>query len=97
MTADQSPASGTVNSSVSKGITGLTPNSTYHYRVVGVNATGTSNGSDQSFATLAALPVATTDAATNITETTVTLNGSVDAQNASTCCEILVWDCIGNV
>ncbi len=49
--ADQSPFAGSEGVSVSKMITGLSPNTSYHYRVVGVNAAGTVAGSDQIFAT----------------------------------------------
>ena len=34
VTADQSPVTGNSDTAVSKAITGLTPNTTYHYRVV---------------------------------------------------------------
>jgi hypothetical protein len=34
---------------VSAGLSGLTPGATYHYRLVAVNATGTTAGSDQTF------------------------------------------------
>lgn len=49
--ADQSPLAGAEGVSVSKMITGLSPNTSYHYRVVGVNAAGTVAGSDQIFTT----------------------------------------------
>ena len=84
VTAAESPATGTSNTAVSKAISGLIPNSTYHFRVVGVNATGTTNGSDQTFGTAAAAPTATTNAASSITDVSVTLNGTVNANNAST-------------
>lgn len=51
VTADQSPATGNSNTPVSKAIAGLTPNTTYHYRVVGVNSAGTTNGNDLTFTT----------------------------------------------
>lgn len=51
VTADQSPVTGNGNTSVSKTISGLTPNTTYHYRVVGANSGGTTNGGDQTFTT----------------------------------------------
>jgi phosphodiesterase/alkaline phosphatase D-like protein len=41
VTADQSPVTGSTATAVSKAITGLTPNTAYHYRVVGQNANGT--------------------------------------------------------
>ena len=54
VTADQSPLTGSSATSVSKAITGLSASVTYHFRVKGVNAGGTTNGDDQSFATAAA-------------------------------------------
>jgi hypothetical protein len=45
--------SGTTNISVSKAITALLPNTTYHYRVVAVNGAGKTYGPDQTFKTLA--------------------------------------------
>lgn len=41
------------SSSVSAGLTGLTPNTTYHFRVRAVNNSGTTNGNDLTFTTLA--------------------------------------------
>jgi phosphodiesterase/alkaline phosphatase D-like protein len=84
VTADQSPVTGTTDTAVSKGITGLTGGQTYHYRVVGTNGSGTSNGADMTFTTTVSAPTATTDAATNVGGTTATFNGTVNANNAST-------------
>jgi hypothetical protein len=56
VTADQSPVTGSSNTSVSKGITGLIPNTTYNYRAVGVNSAGTTDGSTYTFKTLTVLP-----------------------------------------
>jgi LPXTG-site transpeptidase (sortase) family protein len=42
---------GTANTNVSAAITGLTPNTTYHYRASGTNANGTTDGADQTFTT----------------------------------------------
>ncbi|KAA3662913.1 MAG: choice-of-anchor D domain-containing protein, partial [Chloroflexi bacterium] len=50
-TAMQSPVTGSTDTAVSKHITGLTPNTTYHYRVVGTNAKGSTIGIDQTFTT----------------------------------------------
>jgi hypothetical protein len=54
VTADQSPVTGDIDTPVSKGITGLSANTTYHYRVVADSSAGTTNGGDQPFKTLAA-------------------------------------------
>jgi len=51
VTALQSPVTGTTVMPVSAGITGLTPNTLYHYRCVGVNSGGTVNGNDMTFTT----------------------------------------------
>jgi phosphodiesterase/alkaline phosphatase D-like protein len=84
VTADQSPVSGVTDTAVSKAITGLTPNTTYHYRVVGQNAGGTTNGADMTFTTGLAAPTVTTNAASGISATGATLNGTVNANNSST-------------
>src|SRR3569623_1802084 len=44
-------AAGSGSTAVSKTLAGLTCNTTYHYRVKGVNSAGTTNGSDASFTT----------------------------------------------
>jgi hypothetical protein len=48
-TATFSAGSGTSSISVSIPITGLTPSTTYHYRLVSTNGGGTSNGNDATF------------------------------------------------
>jgi phosphodiesterase/alkaline phosphatase D-like protein len=82
--ADQNPVTGNAFTPVSKTITGLTDNTTYHYRVVAQNGSGTTKGSDLTFFTGAATPTAITNAATEIGSTIATLNGTVIANNAST-------------
>jgi phosphodiesterase/alkaline phosphatase D-like protein len=48
-TGVQSVGSGLSDVVVSANLTGLTRNTTYHYRVVATNSLGTSYGSDRSF------------------------------------------------
>jgi hypothetical protein len=81
--ADQNPVTGNSFTAVSTEISGLTGNTTYHYRVVAENNTGTAYGADITFFTGASLPVAITDTATYIGTTTARLNGTVIANNAT--------------
>ncbi len=57
-------------------LSGLTVETTYHYRIVASNAAGTSYGADQSFKTLAAVENLSTEPPTNVTASTATLNAS---------------------
>ncbi|NIM12420.1 MAG: hypothetical protein GTO45_09925 [Candidatus Aminicenantes bacterium] len=84
VTADQSPVTGSTDTAVSKAITGLTNGITYHYRVVAVNAGGTTYGADMTFTTGATAPTAATDAASGVGSTSATLNGTVNANGDST-------------
>jgi hypothetical protein len=83
-TASQSPVTGNTIINVSVELTGLTPATTYHYRVKTVNSIGTTYGEDKTFNTLGQVPTATTGDATNKTTTGATLNGSVNANGSST-------------
>lgn len=83
VTADESPVTGMTATAVSKAITGLTAGTTYHYRVVGQNDGGTSNGSDQTF-TAGTLPAVTTNAASGIGAYSAVLNGTINANGTST-------------
>jgi hypothetical protein len=53
-TADSDAGGGIATVPASAAITGLSPSTTYHYRLVATNADGTSYGDDQSFTTSAA-------------------------------------------
>jgi len=64
-------------------ITGLTANTKYYVRAFATNDKGTAYGDEISFTTLQ-LPTAITEDATLVTNTTVTLNGTVNATNLST-------------
>jgi len=68
---------------VTGALTGLLPNTTYHYRIKGVNANGTSNGNDMTFTTSFPPPAVVTTAATGIGLNGATLNGTVNANGAS--------------
>jgi NHL repeat len=50
-TAVDNAGSGAVDVVVSKAVTGLQPNTTYHFRLVATNAAGETGGSDQTFTT----------------------------------------------
>lgn len=62
VTAVQSPVTSSSATAVSYALTGLAPNTTYHYRVIGINSEGTTNGGDMTFST--------TDIAPNISYVT---------------------------
>ena len=79
-----SPVTGNTPTPVSAAITGLTPATLYHFRVNGTTATETINGADSTFTTPAILPNVITTAATLVTSTSATLNGTVNAGGAST-------------
>ncbi len=51
-----SPVAGSSTTSVSASISGLTPGNTYHFRVTGISAGGTSHGSDLTFTATCPLP-----------------------------------------
>lgn len=83
ITVTQSPVSGNLDTPVSIGISSLNSGTTYHFRVKATSSAGTSFGGDLTFTTLLP-PSATTSAATLPGNTTVTLNGTVNANNSST-------------
>jgi hypothetical protein len=70
--------SGTSAVSESTTITGLSPSTTYHYRIEATNSAGTSYGSDVTFTTAPATPVVVTSSASGVTATSATLNGTVN-------------------
>src|ERR1043166_2188800 len=84
-TAPQS-RSGNTYLNIGSGISSLTANTTYHFRVVASNSSGTRMGSDKTFTTLTATgaPVVTTGSATNVTSSSATLNGSLDPHGLTT-------------
>ncbi len=82
-TTAQAIGSGTTAAAVNAPLTGLTPKTTYFFQVVATNAVGRTDGAILSFTTALA-PTATTQAATNVTSTAATLNGSVNPNGSST-------------
>ncbi len=72
------PGNGTSSVAVSAPLTGLTANTTYHFRISATNAGGTSKGSDETFKTLPNAPTVVTEKASSVTQATATLNASVN-------------------
>ncbi|MDA8240480.1 MAG: PKD domain-containing protein [Nitrospiraceae bacterium] len=76
---------GTDDVAVSADITGLTANTSYHYRIVATNSIATTNGSDVPFTTPIIAPSATTNAVSNNTAgNSATLNATVNPNGAAT-------------
>ncbi len=72
------PGSGSSPVAVSAAVTGLSANTTYHFRIVAENAGGASTGSDQTFQTLPNAPTVVTGSGSPVTQTTATLNATVN-------------------
>ncbi len=78
------PGSGEAPVAVSASVTGLAANTEYHYRISATNPTGTNSGSDDTFKTPSDnQPTAVTEAASAITQTTATLNATVNPNGAN--------------
>jgi len=75
--------SGSANVSVSKSLNGLTPATTYHYRLVAKSADGTTNGADGLFTT-ASPPTAVTGTASGVGPTGATVGGTVNPNGQPT-------------
>src|SRR4029077_16678446 len=82
-TPAQSVGAGSTALAVSAGLVGLTPNATYHYRLVATNSAGTTHGSDRMFRALGP-PIVVTGAASSITKTAAHTNGTVNPRGAAT-------------
>ena len=78
-----SPGSGSSPVAVSASVTGLTANTTYHFRISATNANGTGKGSDETFQTLPNPPTVATEPASSITQTSATLNGTVNLNSGN--------------
>ena len=79
---------------VGVGLTGLSPGTTYHFRLVATNNAGTTNGEDETFTTVAAasgggapgpsLPSVGTATVTTVSSSTATVNASIDPNGSDT-------------
>ncbi len=78
-----SPGSGTGAVSVSGAVGSLAANTSYKYRVVATNAGGTSTGGTQSFTTVANPPTVLTEGVSSVTQTSATLEASVNPNGGS--------------
>ncbi len=85
-----SGGAGSAPESVSANLAGLDGGSTYHFRVIAINASGTSVGADESFTTSgtrpspSAAPSATTTEATGVNQAGATLNGTDNPNGQAT-------------
>jgi hypothetical protein len=86
-TAETATVGGSANLPASATLTGLTPGSTYHYRLVGSNASGSSYGADETFTSAAEAPlldVQGPSVASAISTEGATLNDVVNPNGADT-------------
>ena len=75
--------SGTSDVPVHADITGLTPGTTYHFRLEATNANGTNDGTDQTLTTLP-VPVIDGATATNVTPSSADLNAQINPEGLDT-------------
>jgi hypothetical protein len=76
--------SGTTNVKVTRELASLEPNTTYHFRLVAANESGTFYGADKQFKTPAAPPAVVTGAAEGVTEDSAVMTGEVNPENSNT-------------
>ena len=84
-----SAGSGSADVPVRDDLAGLTPGTTYHYRVIATNASGTVVGADRTFQTTGTAPApppapAATTGTAEVTGASATLNGSVTPNGVAT-------------
>ncbi len=81
------PGSGSSPVAVAAAVTGLSANTSYHFRIVATNTSGTSYGPDLSLTTIPNPPAVQTGVASSLTQTSATLNATVNPDGA------MVSDC----
>ena len=77
------PGLGIIPVGISASISGLTANTTYHFRISATNASGPSKGTDVTFTTLPNAPVVKTEKATEVKQMTATMNATVNPEGVS--------------
>jgi hypothetical protein len=93
-----SPGAGTVAVAVEVAAAGLTPHTTYEYRVIATNLGGTSTSSLSYFSTLPEAPTISSDGASSTTPTGATLEGTVNPHGvALTSCVFYLYGPSGYV
>ena len=80
----QSPYHGNTDAAASATVTGLTPNTLYHYRVMTTNSAGTKFRADATFTTLPQAPVILGSDSHFLSYSSVGFNALVDPRGAST-------------
>jgi phosphodiesterase/alkaline phosphatase D-like protein len=77
-------SSGETECSVSATITGLTLDTTYHYRLDASNANGTNNSQDTTFTTAPAVSGVSSGSVSGLTATSTTITGSLEPEGLET-------------
>jgi len=88
-TLTQTSSLSTTNN-LSKPLTGLTPGTSYSYKIVVVTSGGTVTSNTTTFIPLSA-PVPVTTAATSLTSTSATINGTVDLNGSTATSSQFCW------
>ena len=76
--------SGTTPVPASTQLTGLLPNTTYHFRIDAINTGGTAYGQDQTFTTATAPPAVDSQSSENITSDATELTAKINPQGSDT-------------
>ena len=83
ITSAQSPVTGNNITNVSADISGLTPGTTYHYRIKVINSIGTTNGNDLTFTSGSIIPTITTTLVSNVSTNSATTGGNITSDGGA--------------